>query len=137
MSNASPVRWLQISDLHFDDVEGWERRALLGAMLRHLEEFAAEHPIDLVFVTGDIANRGRRGEYDQAHRFLNRLCEVLHLDPSTHLFVVPGNHDVDRGRISRAATSILAGLNDEAAIGDTFADESAMRPCLCLANRNR
>lgn len=123
---ALPIRWLHISDLHFDAVDGWERSALLTALLRHLEEFTTDHPIDLVCVTGDIANRGRRGEYDQALRFIKKLCDVLRLDPATHLFLVPGNHDIDRGRITRASAAILGALDDETAISETFADEPTM-----------
>jgi predicted phosphodiesterase len=46
-------------------------------------------------VTGDIANGGQENEYSQATNFFDELLEATGLSKK-QLFVVPGNHDVDR-----------------------------------------
>ncbi len=50
---------------------------------------------DLVVLTGDLAEWGRRGEFDQAFELLARLSDFLDV-PRRHVAVIPGNHDVDR-----------------------------------------
>ncbi|MBI5445363.1 MAG: metallophosphoesterase, partial [Deltaproteobacteria bacterium] len=95
------LRWLHLSDLHFDATSRWERRAVLTSLLRFLKEDVVDRGLapHLVFVTGDVANKGQEPEYGQAEEFLGRLMETLGLDARRQLFLVPGNHDVDRSRI--------------------------------------
>jgi len=50
---------------------------------------------EIVVVTGDIAKTGTKSEYNLANQFFDRLLNSLEL-PSNCLFVVPGNHDVNR-----------------------------------------
>lgn len=50
---------------------------------------------DLIFLTGDIAYSGKAEEYEAATAILDKILEVTGLD-RTLLFLVPGNHDVDR-----------------------------------------
>ncbi|MGN7614693.1 metallophosphoesterase family protein, partial [Magnetococcales bacterium HHB-1] len=47
---------------------------------------------------GDIAYSGKPAEYQDATTFFESLLEAAGLDKS-RLFVVPGNHDVDRSRV--------------------------------------
>ncbi|MGH7178956.1 MAG: metallophosphoesterase family protein [Tepidisphaeraceae bacterium] len=67
-----------ISDIHFDRVDA----NVVEGLLRDIHEFAPS----LVVVSGDLTQRGRRGQYQRAAVFLSRL-------PSSRL-VVPGNHDI-------------------------------------------
>ena len=46
-------------------------------------------------MTGDIAKTGQEAEYVQAKSFFAELLKVLEL-PGERLFIVPGNHDVNR-----------------------------------------
>ncbi|MGH4026034.1 MAG: trypsin-like peptidase domain-containing protein, partial [Pseudonocardiaceae bacterium] len=50
---------------------------------------------DLMVVTGDLAEWGRRSEFDQVVTFLAALTEAVEL-PRRHVALVPGNHDVNR-----------------------------------------
>ncbi len=50
---------------------------------------------DLVVVTGDLAETGDEGEFDQAYDFLVALTENLGLNRN-QIMVIPGNHDVNR-----------------------------------------
>jgi len=52
-------------------------------------------PIDAIFISGDLAARGKPDEYRQrVKQFIGELLLHSGLDPS-RLFMVPGNHDVD------------------------------------------
>src|SRR5205823_4247764 len=72
-----------------------------------------------VFFTGDAAQSGKAEEYEEATDFFQALCKELDLGLD-RLFVVPGNHDIDRGvrenawelmRMRLAASSDLLGVS--------------------------
>lgn len=122
------LRWLHLSDLHFKETERWDRRATLQALLRKMEELKGQGLAPhLVFVTGDIANSGKRKEYDQAQLFFSELARTLGLTPREHWFLVPGNHDVDRTKIGRSDKAILADLRSETDVEETLVDSGAMK----------
>ncbi|MCP4664062.1 MAG: hypothetical protein GY856_52430, partial [bacterium] len=124
---AGQVRWLHLSDFHFRENVSWDRRTTLQALLPWAEKLKKrELGPDLVFLTGDVAFSGKRGEYDQAKDFLTKLAARLDLDPREHFFVVPGNHDVDQGRIKPAETSIRNALTSQKAVEDVLRDKPTM-----------
>lgn len=99
-----PLRWIHLSDLHFEGDQKWQRRASMKALIRHaVEEKEDGRAPDFLFCTGDVANRGRPEEFDQARRFFDELVAKLEIDAAEQLFIVPGNHDVDRGAIGPSA----------------------------------
>ncbi len=59
---------------------------------------ANDNPLDFVIITGDIAYSGKQEEYKVAKAFCQSLLEAVDL-PLDRLYLVPGNHDVDRGEI--------------------------------------
>ncbi len=67
-----------LSDLHFGRLD----RAILPALIAAVD---AAKP-DVVVISGDLTQRARRVEFEDARKFLNDL-------PSPQI-VVPGNHDV-------------------------------------------
>lgn len=98
---AEPLCWLHLSDLHIG-TKDWQLDTVLQALKRDLPGLlahAARKP-QLLFVTGDVAKRAREVEYDAAFRFLDELCQLLELGRE-RVFLVPGNHDVDRDAISK------------------------------------
>lgn len=52
---------------------------------------------DLVAVTGDISEWGRKSEFVAAHGFLESLVTELGL-PRSRVLLIPGNHDINRAR---------------------------------------
>ena len=50
---------------------------------------------DLVVFTGDLGDWGHPTDYPRALTFLKQTCAALDV-PLTRLFVIPGNHDIDR-----------------------------------------
>lgn len=122
------IRWLHLSDTHFREDELWDRRATLRALIAKVSELKAKGLApDMVFVTGDIAWSGKAKEYEQATRFFHELNEVLDLDPKDRWFLVPGNHDVDRSRITRSHRAIQDGLTNETIVEETLRDPDSMR----------
>ncbi|MCA9033830.1 MAG: metallophosphoesterase [Planctomycetaceae bacterium] len=71
---------LQISDLHFGPPF---RVEVAEAVLRLAPTIAA----DAVIISGDLTQRARREQFEQAKVFLSRL-------PAVPRMVIPGNHDV-------------------------------------------
>jgi 3',5'-cyclic AMP phosphodiesterase CpdA len=71
-------RILHISDLHF----GRTDQAIVAALKGKARELAP----DLVVVSGDLTQRARTRQFQEARRFLDAL--------DTPAIVVPGNHDV-------------------------------------------
>lgn len=96
------LTWMHLSDLHVGG-EDWQRDQVLDALVRDLPGLLERGSLrpELLFVTGDVANRGRRVEYDGAFVFLEKVTDVLGLERTEHVFLVPGNHDVDRSKIGR------------------------------------
>jgi predicted phosphodiesterase len=95
------VRWLHVSDFHFSDKHHAQGAGIVLESLLNTLTDMRRHPrwrgIDVVFVTGDIAQAGSEAEYRLAEEFLGRLCQTLSL-PRAAVFMVPGNHDVFRPR---------------------------------------
>lgn len=93
-----PIRFLHISDLHLRPAAGkkYDQGRVLEGLLALLEQERDESPLDLIFVTGDLAQSGRSEEYALVVELLELLMEATRV-PRERVFVVPGNHDVDRG----------------------------------------
>ena len=104
---ASPAqKWtcVHLSDIHFKrrspSGEFAVNKDLRDHLLSDLEDLrAAGTSFNAVFVSGDIAYSGQIDEYNQAHEYLNEICNRLGIPP-TEVWVVPGNHDINRKEIS-------------------------------------
>jgi predicted MPP superfamily phosphohydrolase/Flp pilus assembly protein TadD len=84
--------WVHLSDLHVRASGPGER--FLEALRGDLEARAGERT-DALLVSGDVAWSGQREDYVAADAFLVRAARAVGLDPD-RVFVIPGNHDVDR-----------------------------------------
>ncbi|MBI2908061.1 MAG: metallophosphoesterase [Chloroflexi bacterium] len=88
--------WLHVSDFHFRGGDPYDRDVVLRALVKSVRYFRENgRKADLVFATGDVAYHGRDKEYNPATKFFDDLLEAAGLE-RCHLFLVPGNHDVDR-----------------------------------------
>lgn len=113
------VRVLHISDLHMRSavsgapqaerarLEADARWRVLGTKwMANLVELRKDGvPFDLVVFTGDLGDWGHPTDYPRAIAILKQTCTALDV-PLERLFVIPGNHDIDRG-IRRAAWESL------------------------------
>ena len=95
---------LHISDIHFrypdcedptsDPEQTYRTRLVQDARTRS----DTLEPVGAILVTGDIAYHGHPQEYEVAFNWLMELAGVCGCSLE-RVFVVPGNHDVDRGII--------------------------------------
>lgn len=70
---------LHVSDLHTGTHEDPEVEQALAALVRRIGP-------ELIVASGDLTNRGRRGQHEHAARFLRSF--------GTPVLAVPGNHDL-------------------------------------------
>lgn len=106
------ITWVHISDFHCHQKNNWDSQRVLKPLTADIEELSAKHALrpDLLFVTGDIAfgNLGSKpgdtlaDQYALAATFLDdvRKASGDQIDKK-RVFLVPGNHDVDRERAHR------------------------------------
>lgn len=92
-----PVRFLHVSDLHLrpQRVKRYDQDRVLRGLVDFLEGARERFPLDLIFVTGDLAHAGKADEFVLVKELFRRILDVTGVLPS-HFFVVPGNHDVER-----------------------------------------
>ncbi len=92
---------LHVSDIHFRapdcldpslDPERPYRTILLRDVRARVRELG---PVDAVLIGGDIAFKGAQEEYEVAWTWIKELAVAAGC-PIERVFVVPGNHDVDR-----------------------------------------
>src|SRR5258708_3236125 len=92
------LKILHISDLHFSE-NGVAQDNVLNSLSMKIEELCKlEIKPNLLVITGDIAYSGKAAEYDRAREFIDRItkhCEIT----VDKIFMIPGNHDVDRTKI--------------------------------------
>ena len=97
---------LHISDIHFRSPDCLTPnldadRPYRTLMLRDIRDRVAElGPTDAILIGGDIAFKGAPEEYKTAMNWIGELSEAAGCTQEG-IFVVPGNHDVDRGSIRR------------------------------------
>ena len=90
------LTWLHVSDFHLSNGAPYDQEVILRSLVESVRRFREEgHVPDLIFATGDIAQNGKANEYDAATKFFDDLLEAAALNRD-RLFIVPGNHDVDR-----------------------------------------
>ena len=100
MDKTKTLQILHISDLHINDTkeQKFDRSVVLEPLIERIKQDHGNnfHP-EIIVVTGDIAFKGIKAEYDLAKVFFDDLLAALDLK-SNSLFVVPGNHDVNRDK---------------------------------------
>jgi predicted MPP superfamily phosphohydrolase len=113
------ITWLHLSDLHACQPRtGWDVNRVTKTLRDDLQEMKQEqglHP-DLIFFTGDAAfghlgtdaGKSIHEQFREAHDVLTAVREAF--SPRVeqrNLFLVPGNHDVNRAKISRFEIDFL------------------------------
>ncbi len=95
------IAFLHLSDIHFENERDWISgkppaitRATLGSVFyESIDAF-------FIIVSGDIANKGSKPQYEIATDFLNRIKTSIETEKQipVRLILVPGNHDCDLGK---------------------------------------
>lgn len=109
------LTWLHLSDFHARKRDDWDARQITDALVRDLKDIQTRQGLrpDFIFFTGDVAYGAVNGEsmadqYQLARQFLEAVRTAF--DPEVSLreiYLVPGNHDVDRDEILPEQTQWL------------------------------
>jgi len=123
-----PVTWLHVSDFHLSDKGPYSQEVILRSLVSSVRQFRekGEQVPDLIFATGDIAQNGKAKEYESATKFFDDLLDAAGLNRD-RLFIVPGNHDVDR-----SSGEFLARTISSEASADRFFSSDKQYPHLTL-----
>lgn len=93
------IRWLHISDLHLNR-QATESRRLRRALPVYLKNLALD--FNYVFCTGDLRYAPDGAFSEDTIPYLQSICDAVSV-PLENLFIVPGNHDIERDTAERVA----------------------------------
>lgn len=102
---------LHLSDIHFRKSEIGTAQDpnfhLRNELIRDVEEQCKQlGPPDVIIVSGDVAFAGDPEEFEFASQWLRELCQRSGGSMES-VFVVPGNHDVDRSQADSLMVQLL------------------------------
>ncbi|MDH2348148.1 metallophosphoesterase [Bradyrhizobium sp. SSUT77] len=106
------ITYVHLSDIHFGQEKGADVVINNDAKERLIEDAAEQVKLHAggsakgLIVTGDIAFAGKPNEYADAAKWLDRLASAVGCPP-TAVKLVPGNHDIDRDRLSSGCTFLI------------------------------
>ena len=114
MKKGLSMKFLHISDIHFDPVnDGFATRNLRNIIGNYFREKNIVN-IDEIFFTGDFRHAWRQRNCDadmvakNAVDFLIFIAGCVGVNDLNHIHIVPGNHDLDRvGIVQKDGTRIL------------------------------
>lgn len=100
------MRVVHLSDLHLSkDNLSSLKQFYLKALIKDLNSWQKQKPVDLVVLTGDLIDKGgssfknNEDVYDIVkNEFITPIIQTLSLDNTRFLFI-PGNHDVNESKI--------------------------------------
>lgn len=113
-----PISFIHLSDIHFGQEKGGVivvHDDVKERLIEDVQQQVAAFPearASGVIVCGDIAYAGKREQYAEAAKWLDRIAAAAGC-ANTDVQVVPGNHDVDRAKISEALTWMLGEIKDK------------------------
>jgi len=92
---------LHLSDLHFATADAgtqFDRDVEIRTALVRDLGLEGRTNFDALLVTGDIAYHGKTKEFERANQWFDEVRNSVGL-PAESLFVIPGNHDVNREHV--------------------------------------
>jgi hypothetical protein len=100
-SDEEPLLFVHLSDIHFRkmqvDGRSVEDADIRNEVLLDLDKRVKSKPAGIL-VSGDIAFSGAEDEYNTARDWLSKVSTTIKAEPED-VWVVPGNHDVNRTAI--------------------------------------
>ena len=132
------LTWLHLSDWHQKEKKekDFDRQVVLDALIKDIKNRKAIsqdlEKIDFIVFSGDVAFSGKPEEYNAAkEEFFDPLLKACNLSPE-NLFIVPGNHDLDRAKFGLLPAPLLRPLESNTEAKDWLFDSEkrseAMKP---------
>ena len=111
--------WLHLSDWH-QRGEAFNRKVVRDKLLDDLRQRTRIDPalaqVDFVVFSGDLAYAGQEKEYLAAQKhFLDPVLKAVGLGPE-RLFLVPGNHDLDRAELEEQPVELQRPFTSESKV---------------------
>lgn len=109
------IAFVHLSDIHFGQEKGGQTvidddvKASVIDDCRQIFAGMSQESIGGVIVTGDIAYAGQEAQYGAAGEWLDALTSAIKCKRSD-VYVVPGNHDIDRACISEGCRDMLLAI---------------------------
>jgi predicted phosphodiesterase len=119
------LAFVHISDIHFGQEKGGQTVVdddVKKSIIKECKDIFANMPDETirgVIATGDVAYSGKSAEYEKAGIWFDELTTAINCLRS-NVFIVPGNHDIDRDKISESGGEMLKAI---AAEGDAKLDK--------------
>jgi 3',5'-cyclic AMP phosphodiesterase CpdA len=136
MEEQTLFSWVHLSDIHIghgDTSHGWNQKLVLEALRRDVASKPGPERVDWILVTGDVgfSGAGRSpDEYTRAAEWLRALAAAASIDPRW-VWIVPGNHDVNRGvDAERSVGRLVDGLRSDRESLDTVLADAGDRALL-------
>jgi tetratricopeptide (TPR) repeat protein len=120
------LTWLHLSDWH-QKGEDFDRRVVRDALIEDIKNRYSIHKdlekVDFILFSGDLAFSGKKEEYQAAETHLiEPVLKATGLDKS-HLFIVPGNHDLDRDEFKYLPEDLKKPLTEDNEIKKWLGDD--------------
>ena len=119
--------WLHFSDFQFSDrPRGGDEEAdqALYAELRRLHQELG--PWHALFISGDFAFSGRSSHFSRAEEQIAALLQLLkELKSVPQVYVIPGNHDLQRAGLPQSAVNLLRYVGEDAAYAKELLDDDS------------
>jgi predicted phosphodiesterase len=112
MTDKNSISWLHLSDWHQKGrTLGHDRKVVRDALVRDIRN---RHRIsdrlkevEFAIFSGDAAWEGLEVEYNAAHTYLFKpVLEAAGLSSGKNVFVVPGNHDLERSKLAEIPKNV-------------------------------
>ena len=121
------VTWLHLSDWHQQKGKNFDRKIVFRALLKDIRErnkiSSDLEKIDFVIFSGDVAFGGKEEEYKAAkEQLFQPILEACGLGPE-QLFIVPGNHDLDRDEFKLLPHDLIKPLSTEEEVQDWLTND--------------
>lgn len=125
----SSLTWLHLSDWHQKDND-FDRRVVRDALLKDIENRKKINhklgEIDFIVFSGDLANTGAAAEYKHVvKQFFSPLMRATQMGENfwNRLFIVPGNHDLDRRTFAGLPAKIHEALKTHRGVNHCLSDK--------------
>jgi len=124
------LTWLHLSDWHQKGTE-FDREVVLEALLNDIKRRADVSQslavVDFIVFSGDLASSGKPEEYQTAkEKLLDPILDATGLKPN-RLFIVPGNHDLDRDELKLFSLDLQKPIESEAQTQEWLTNERKRR----------
>jgi predicted phosphodiesterase len=120
------LTWLHLSDWH-QKGEDFDRKVVRDALIKDIKNRSKINKdletVDFIVFSGDLAFSGKKEEYQAAQKHLiEPVLDAIGLDKS-HLFIIPGNHDLDRDDFKYLPEELMKPLTEDEEIKKWLEDD--------------